>query len=259
MHLPAARAIAPHLELVPESGSTNADLVARASREALPHFSVLATTNQTAGRGRLGRTWTAPAGTTIAVSVFFAGGPDSPAFATRMAWLPLAAGLAMTRAVRSLLPSRPVSLKWPNDVQVDGLKVSGLLGEIVPSGGAVLGAGLNLTMAREQLPVSTATSLTLEGADLVDLVDRALGAYLGELNSVWSAFEGAAFDPDAGLRASVSAVCGTIGRDVRVELPDGTTSFGVAESIDGQGRLVVVDDGGRWPVAAGDVTHLRHR
>jgi BirA family biotin operon repressor/biotin-[acetyl-CoA-carboxylase] ligase len=258
MHVPASREIAPHLELVPQSASTNAELVARASREQLPHFSVLATTHQTAGRGRLGRVWTAPEGTTIAVSVYFAGGPDAPAFPTRMAWLPLAAGLAMTRTVRSLLPLRPVSLKWPNDVQVEGLKVSGILGEIVPTGGAVLGAGLNLTMSREQLPVPTATSLTLEGADPGDLVDRALSAYLGELSAVWSAFEKSGFDPEAGLRASVTAVCGTIGRDVRVELPDGSTSFGVAESIDGEGRLVVDDGSVRRAVAAGDVTHLRH-
>ncbi|MDO7881101.1 biotin--[acetyl-CoA-carboxylase] ligase [Antiquaquibacter soli] len=247
------------VQWLPEIDSTNRELVRLAALGGVEHLTALATTNQTAGRGRLGRTWTAPAGTTIAVSVFIAGGPDAPAFATRMAWLPLAAGLAMTRTVRSLLPGRPVSLKWPNDVQVDGLKVSGILGEIVPAAGAVLGAGLNLTMSREQLPVATATSLTLEGAGPEDLVERAASAYLSELESAWRAFEEAGFDPEAGLRASVSAVCGTIGRDVRVELPDGSELFGVAEAIDAEGRLVVGDESGRRAVAAGDVTHLRHR
>lgn len=259
MHLPLIRAIAPHLELAAESGSTNADLVARASRETLDDFSVLVTTNQTAGRGRLGRTWTAPAGTTIAVSVFLAGRTDDSSFGARMSWLPLAAGLAMTRAVQSLVPAQLVSLKWPNDVQIDGLKVSGLLGEIVPTGGAVMGAGLNLTMTEAELPVPTATSLTLRGADAEDIVDRALAAYLRELAAVWAGFEESGFDAEAGLRASVAAVCGTLGRDVRVELPDGSEWFGTAEAIDGEGRLVVVSGAERRIVAAGDVTHLRHR
>lgn len=240
-----------HVEWVSESASTNAELVRRASLAELADFTVLATTNQTAGRGRLGRSWVSPPGTTIAVSVFLRPGDGMP-------WLSLLAGLAMTRAVRSLIPGQPVALKWPNDVQVDGFKVSGLLGEIVPTGGAVMGAGLNLTMAEDQLPVATATSLTLRGADPTELPDRALAVYLEEFASQWRAFADSSFDPEAGLRAAVTAACGTLGREVRVELPDGSTELGVAESIDALGRLVVGGRGRRLTVAAGDVTHLRH-
>lgn len=240
-----------HVEWVSESASTNAELVRRASLAALDDFTVLVTANQTAGRGRLGRSWVSPPGTTIAVSVFLRAGDGMP-------WLSLLAGLAMTRAVRSLIPGQPVALKWPNDVQVDGLKVSGLLGEIVPTGGAVMGAGLNLTMTEDELPVSTATSLTLRGADPTGLADRALAVYLEEFASQWRSFADSGFDPEAGLRAAVTAACGTLGREVRVELPDGSTELGVAESIDGLGRLVVAGRGGRVTVAAGDVTHLRH-
>lgn len=260
MQLPLSRAVAPELDLVDEIGSTNAELLARAAASALPHFSVLATTNQTAGRGRLGRTWVAPAGTTIAVSVLIA--PDGASM-DQLGWMPLLAGLAMCRAVRGLLPGRDAGLKWPNDVQVDGAKVSGVLAEVVASGAGdarspavVIGAGLNLTMTVDQLPVPTATSLTLEGADGTDLVDRALAAYLGELRGLVDGFVASGFDAEAGLRDAIVAACTTIGRQVRVERPDGDL-FGLASGIDRHGRLVVETDGGAVAVSAGDVTHVR--
>jgi len=250
-----------HVEWVSETGSTNTELVRRASVGNLPQLSALATTNQTAGRGRLGRAWVAPEGTALAVSIFVRASDG-------LGWLPLLAGLAMTRAVRSLLPGELVTLKWPNDVLVGGLKVAGLLGELVPSRGAVMGAGLNLTMTKEQLPVPTATSLTLHGAEPDDLLDRALAAYLAAFEALWGEFERVGFDAnanananagaEAGLRASVSDACGTLGRDVRVELPDGSTAEGIAEAIDEHGRLVVRQTTGHLVVSAGDVTHVRY-
>ncbi len=241
-----------HVEWVTETDSTNTELVRRAAGGTLPDRTVLVTSSQTAGRGRLGRSWVAPTGTTIAVSIYVRATEG-------LAWLPFAAGLAMTRAVRALIPAQPVFLKWPNDVLVDGLKISGLLGEIVPSGGAVMGAGLNLTMSSDQLPVPTATSLTLMGASPEHLAERALAGYLEEFEGVWASFESAGFDAEAGLRASVSAACGTLGREIRVELPGGSTLVGVAESIDAEGRLVVREGDRVHAVAAGDVTHVRLR
>lgn len=246
MTLPLSRAIAPDLELVPEIGSTNAELAARASRGAQPNFAVLVTTDQTAGRGRLGRQWVAPRDTTLAVSVLL------HRDAGDLGWIPLLAGVAMRRAVSGLV-SAPVTLKWPNDVQVSGLKVSGLLAELVP-GGVVVGAGLNLTMTAEQLPTPTATSLTLQGADADGLLDRALAAYLGELRRLF-----AMLDRDApALRTAVAEACDTIGRSVRVELPGGGELLGVARRLDEQGRLVVAADGIEHAIAAGDITHLRY-
>lgn len=256
MHLPLSRAIAPHLHLLDEVGSTNAELVARAASGEAQDFTVVVTTNQTAGRGRLDRVWVAPPGRTIAVSVLLSL-PDLPL--EKVGWMPLLAGLAMTRAVASLVDPPRVSLKWPNDVQVDGLKVSGLLTELLVSPRAVvIGAGLNLTMTAEELPTPAATSLTLVGADATDIVDRALAAYLGELRQLSDAYRGSGFDPEAGLREQVVRVCSTIGQQVRVELPDGSALRGVAEGIDAVGRLLVRDDSGAQPVAAGDVTHLRY-
>jgi len=245
MRLPLSRAIAPHLDLLDETGSTNAVLVERARSATEPEFSVVVTTNQTAGRGRLGRTWVAPPGKTVAVSVLL-----TPTGTDRIGWLPLLAGLAMSRAVGDLVTDHEVTLKWPNDVQVDGLKVSGLLAELVPGAGVVIGAGLNLTMEADELPTPVSTSLTLVGADTEGIVDRALAAYLRHLRDMYDAWAAG-----ADIRAEVSAGCSTIGRRVRVELPGGDDLYGTATGIDAEGRLVI--DGGR-AVAAGDVTHLRY-
>ena len=271
MHLPLSRAVVARLDVLPQTGSTNAELVARASGGTLLDFSVLVTTNQTAGRGRLGRVWVAPPGRTLAVSVFLRTGAASP---DRLGWLPLLAGLAMTRAVSRLVDGHEITLKWPNDVHVDGLKVSGILSELVPSIGVVIGAGLNLTMTADELPTTTATSLSLVGfgenfgATADDaMVDAALSGYLAELSSICSTFAAAGFDAEkTGLRAGVTAACGTIGRNVRVDLPSnnrlpgGDQLFGRATGLDESGRLVVAGTSfsGSRAIAAGDVTHLRY-
>ncbi len=264
MHLPLSKAVAARLDVLPHTGSTNAELVALASGGTLAHFSVLVTTDQTAGRGRLGRTWLAPAGKTLAVSVFLATGTVPP---DRLGWLPLLTGLAMTRAVDSLIENHDVSLKWPNDVHVDGLKVSGILAELIPGIGVVAGAGLNLTMTESELPTPTSTSLVLNGwggdAVIADdsMVDAALSAYLVELDALYSSLAAAGFGAGAsGLRAQVDAACSTIGRSVRVDLPDGGELFGTATGIDESGRLMLSGTSfeGVRAIAAGDVTHLRY-
>ncbi len=243
-----------HVEWLPQVDSTNAELARRAVRGHLDDFTVLVTDDQVAGRGRQGRVWTAPPGATIAVSIFLRPGAGT-------AWLSLLAGLAMTRAVRGLIPdgAARTELKWPNDVLVDGRKVSGLLGELAGDG-AIMGAGLNVRMTADQLPVPAATSLVLAGADdAEDLPSRALDAYLTEFERAWRSFERSLFDVDAGLHSAVSAVCGTLGREVRVELPGGVVREGLAVAVDRSGRLVVRDGSDEFAVAAGDVTHVRLR
>ena len=263
MQLPLSFALASRLVLLPAVGSTNDELVAKASAE--PEFSVIATTNQTAGRGRLGRVWLSPAGKTLAVSVLLRPRlPDGqPVPTERFGWLPLLAGTAMARAVDSILTGHRVSLKWPNDVQVDGLKVSGLLAEFVPPDAVVVGAGLNLEMTADELPTPTSTSLRLNGASAAGdaLVDLALSAYLCNLRSLYEAFLAGGADATAsGLLGEVTRACSTIGQDVRVQLPGGDDLLGTAEGLDGSGRLIVRRRSDRQlqSVAAGDVTHLRY-
>ena len=263
MELPLSRAIASSLVLLPEAGSTNDELRARA--DDLPDLAVIVTDNQTAGRGRLGREWIAPAGKCLAISVLLrprlpAGEPLEPA---NFGWLPLIAGVAMARALRPLVPGR-VGLKWPNDVQVDGRKVSGLLAELLVTRDAVvLGAGVNLSLTEAELPVPTATSLTLSAATLTGdaLADAVLSGYLAALRELYSDFVRLGADVEAsGIQQLVSDYCTTLGQEVRVQLPGGNDLVGIATEIDRAGRLVVrsLADGSVTAVAAGDVTHLRY-
>jgi BirA family biotin operon repressor/biotin-[acetyl-CoA-carboxylase] ligase len=253
MELPGATALASRLEVLAEAGSTNTELVARAAA-GWPDRSVLVTDHQTAGRGRQGRAWTAPPGTSLAVSVLVR--PAIPA--ERYGWLSLLAGAAMASAVRSL--GGNARLKWPNDVLLERRKLCGILAEALPDGGgAVLGAGLNHRLTAEQLPVPTATSLLLEG--LPTDPDDAVAAYLTALWALLDPFTAAGGDPErSGLQAAVERACSTIGARVRVVLPGGGAAVGTATGLDGDGRLVVLRDGirGSLAVAAGDVEHLRY-
>lgn len=256
--LPLSRALAPALEWRAACSSTNTELVARAA--ALPDLAVLATDTQTAGRGRLDRVWSTPPGSALAASVFLRhdGAPDPQ----RLGWLPLVAGVAMTRAARTLGVA-DARLKWPNDVLVEAGpapgKLSGLLTELT-SHGVVVGAGLNLTAQRDELPVPTATSLALQGlAAEQTSVDRALAAYLDQLLPLIARWRS---EPDpAALRALVEPELATLGRAVRVDRPGAAVLVGTASGLDGDGRLLVRPADTTEPtvaIAAGDVTHLRY-
>ena len=269
MEFPRSASLAARLEILDECGSTNTELVGRASSsygDEWPDFSVLATLNQTQGRGRLGRVWIAPPGRAIAISVLLR--PRLPAGEPlgleNYGWIPLIAGVAMTKAVSALLPDHSVTLKWPNDVQVDGRKVSGLLAELLPSQDAVvMGAGLNLSFEQGELPTPTSTSLTLNGLAIAgpELADVALAGFLAELRPLYTEFLRLGADPEAsGIAEAVADVCSTVGQQVKVQLPGGDVLVGTATDIDRTGRLVVTrsTDGRVLAVAAGDVTHLRY-
>jgi len=269
MQLPLSAAVAARLEILDECGSTNTELVGRASgadAESWPDFSVIVTGSQTAGRGRLGRVWLAPPGQTLAISVLLR--PHLPAGEPldidHYGWLPLIAGIAMTKAVAPLVPTHSVRLKWPNDVQIDGRKVSGLLAELLPSGLAVvMGAGLNLTIPENALPTPTSTSLALNdpiGPD-ADLADRVLAGYLTEFGRLYADFLRFGANPESsGIGEQLRDLCSTLGSQVRVQLPGGDELLGTAIGIDNSGRLSVKrsSDGRVASVAAGDVTHLRY-
>lgn len=266
--LESSRREVPQLLWRDSAGSTNTELVRLAADPDLPAFTTLVTTDQTAGRGRLDRVWIAPAGTGLAASVLVRAETPSgrPVEAEGLGWLSLAAGVAMCDAVKAVLPpDSGVGIKWPNDVHVDGRKVCGILSELVPQSATspgvavVVGAGLNVTMSSEQLPVRTATSLRLAGADGAELFDRVLAAYLHALRSLVTALWQSDGDAErSGLRAAVAARCTTLGREVRAELPGGADQLGHAVGIDRFGRLEVRDDAGQVrAVAAGDIIHLR--
>ena len=159
------------------------------------------------------------------------------------------------------VPSHTVTLKWPNDVLIDGYKVSGILSELLPTAdGLVIGAGLNVSLDEHDLPTLTSTSLSLVTGDNPD-PDAVLAGYLTELSTLYRAFVAAAGDPVAsGLFTTVTELCGTLGAQVRVELPGGDDLVGTATALDPSGRLIVRDQANDelQAVAAGDVTHLRY-
>jgi BirA family biotin operon repressor/biotin-[acetyl-CoA-carboxylase] ligase len=280
MEFPLSREVVSRFEYLAEAGSTNDVLVAHASgtdAAAWPDLSVVVTDNQTRGRGRLGRTWLAPTGKSLAISVLLRPrSGDAPLSASHYGWFPLLAGAAMTRAVREVveasLADRPVepgeespehfvTLKWPNDVLIDGYKVSGILSELLPDAhGLVIGAGLNVSLDEHDLPTLTSTSLQLVTGTVPD-PDAVLARYLTELRDLTRDFLAADADPvRSGLLQAVTELCGTLGSPVRVELPGGDDLVGTAVALDADGRLIVEDqaNGELQAVAAGDVTHLRY-
>lgn len=237
-------------EYVEQTGSTNTDLVAAASSAPAeyPNFSVLVAGSQTAGRGRSGRVWVSPPGKSLAISVLVK--PVGWSL-EQFGWLPLLAGVAMRRAVQATLPGKSVGLKWPNDVQVEGRKISGILSELMPgASGVVIGAGINLTLEKDELPIEAATSLLIEGAETT--ADQFLHAYLTELAQLLKNFDGVA--------ETVRRECTTIGLNVRAIFPDQTEVVGLATEIDDTGRLLISVPGQLEPtaVSAADIQHLRH-
>ncbi|HEY1822787.1 MAG TPA: biotin--[acetyl-CoA-carboxylase] ligase [Trebonia sp.] len=278
------------IDVVASTGSTNADLLARAiDLPHLPEGQVLVAEEQTAGRGRLGRTWTSVPGASLTFSLLLRPAAVPPG---RRGWLPLLAGVAVATAVREVtsgvggavdggadgsvggavdgggadgglgVGGVGAALKWPNDVLVGERKLAGILAEQAPDGSAVvIGTGINVDTPAEALPVSPvglpATSLLVEGASVSR--ETLLLEVLRQFERRYAAFR---LDPDparTGLLAEYRALCATIGRAVRVELPDGRVVAGTATGIDVDGRLLVTESSAATPtpISAGDVVHVR--
>jgi BirA family biotin operon repressor/biotin-[acetyl-CoA-carboxylase] ligase len=242
-------------EVVAESPSTNADVTRRFRDGERPGLALVAE-HQTAGRGRLDRSWVTPARSAVTVSFLLdpAGVPVA-----RWPWLPLLAGVAVAEAVRRSAPgvAAGVALKWPNDVLCRDRKLAGVLLERVEAAGraaAVVGIGLNVSQAPEELPVPEATSLAAVGAT----VDRTALLLLlaDELAARAEAWTGAGGQPEE-VRASYLRLCSTVGRTVRVLLPGQESVEGEAVDVDPDGRLVLRTATGERRVGAGDVVHVR--
>ncbi|MGW6099750.1 biotin--[acetyl-CoA-carboxylase] ligase [Streptomyces sp. NPDC055157] len=244
------------LDVVNVTGSTNTDLAARAAE--LTEGTVLVAEEQTAGRGRLDRTWTAPARSGLFFSVYLT--PDDDVPVHRWGWLPLLAGVATATGL-ARAAGVDTSLKWPNDllVTVEGeeRKAGGILAERAGDG-VVIGIGLNVTLRATELPAPTAASLALAGAVSTDR-ETLLRGVLRSLDHWYVEWRAAGGDAaQSGLQTAYAAGCATLGRTVRAQLPGDRSLVGEAVAIDGDGRLIVsTADGLQEPVSAGDIVHLR--
>ena len=257
------------IDFVEKTGSTNTDLMQATN---VADGTVLLADEQLSGKGRLGRTWTAPAGSQVIFSVLLL--PES---LEQLGTLPLAAGLAVTDSIEGTV------LKWPNDVHIDGNKLCGILAEAGPVGQAfkaapkteltkvevgkaevnkaevnkavgaaapsarvVVGMGINVTLTREDLPIEKATSLALEGRD-TDRTELAI-TVLKNLRRRIAQWE----NQDPQLLRDYRAVCSSLGQEVRLETPSGDVT-GHVDEIGEDGRIMVAGE----YYSAGDVTHLR--
>ena len=280
------------VRVVAQTGSTNADLLA-AARGGAAAGAVLVAEEQTAGRGRLDRSWQSQPGAALTFSVLLRPAAVPPA---NRGWLPLLSGVAAASALRAET-GVDARLKWPNDVlaglggqddsapddrgprvpgggegandraPVDG-KLAGILAEQAADA-VVVGIGLNVTSTRDELPSERATSLWLAGAAAPDR-QSILVAILSHLEHWYLRWAEGPLPGDAtasGLREEYLRWCATVGRDVRVELPGAGILTGRAIDVDSVGRLVVravqagsasgPGDGRLHPVSAGDVVHVR--
>lgn len=245
--------------MVGSTGSTNADLAARARAGAAEGTALIAG-EQTAGRGRLGRIWESPPGSSVSVSLLLRPMVTAPEGAS---WLPLLAALGVRAGIEAAT-GVPVALKWPNDVVVIAGprpgKVCGLLVESVGDAdrpAVVVGFGINTRMTDSQLPVPEATSLSLAAGVPPDAAALAVTC-LSEVAARYGRWSQAAGDAErSGLVQEYRQHCVTLGREVVVHLPDGTDLTGPATGIDQRGHLLVATDDGPRTIAAGDVVHVR--
>jgi BirA family transcriptional regulator, biotin operon repressor / biotin---[acetyl-CoA-carboxylase] ligase len=218
-----------------------------------PNGTVITADEQTAGRGRQGRTWTAAPGSALLFSAIVR------PLDKRHPLLPLAVPLAVCETAESLRPGIECKVKWPNDVHLEGRKLAGILIEARPQEEwAVLGIGLNLTIAEDEFPEELRDRATSLFAD-----SRAVrNVRQADIRNSAAIADEARVALSEALERWVEADTGTIlaawrerdtllGREVSWE-----RGSGVAEGIDERGYLLVrVADGERVALGAGDV-HL---
>jgi BirA family biotin operon repressor/biotin-[acetyl-CoA-carboxylase] ligase len=270
------------VEVEDRTGSTNADLLVRALSGA-PEGVVLAAEEQSAGRGRMGRTWVSPPRAALTFSLLVRPAAVPPA---RRGWLPLLTGVAVASAVTAVSGVQ-TRLKWPNDVLAGSAKLGGILAEAVGDA-VVVGIGLNVSAEPGELPppapgalaatslriaASPAHGIAAQGIAAQEIAGQGIAgqeiaapereplfiAILAAFERWYQAWRRVGGDPErCGLRAGYTQLSGTIGRRIRVELPGGQLLSGLAVGVDPDGRLLVRSSSGTVvPVAAGDVVHLR--
>ncbi|MBI5834470.1 MAG: biotin--[acetyl-CoA-carboxylase] ligase [Armatimonadetes bacterium] len=233
-----------------EVTSTN-DLARDHARRGESEGSVVVARYQTAGRGRRGRCWEAPSGTSLLASYVL----RPPAYLAHSAWITLASGVAAARAAGSV-SGRPVRLKWPNDVLLDGKKVGGILTEVHAGNGgnaAIVGVGINVAQQADDFPpelLPLATSLSL-GAGHAVALDDVLAALNRELEEIYTGLVRGGHDV---VQRAWRQLDDTLGRQVHVESAHEVFD-GQATDLDDQGALwVQLEDGEARRVVAADVS-----
>lgn len=240
------------VETVVQTGSTNSDLLGRVRAEAPPRPILRAALEQTAGRGRHGRTWFAAPGSALLFSLAIPLETSRPIDGA----VSLACGLA---AAEALAPRAAVKLKWPNDLFLDGRKLGGVLCELALDGAGrrtlVAGIGINLTLAPEVRASIGQPAASLDEVipldELVSMREALIGRIAGSVVALVKEFDCHGFAP---LRARFLARFALLGREVELVEAKRLIAGGVAVDIDDSGRLLVRTDMGTRAFAGGEVS-----
>jgi BirA family biotin operon repressor/biotin-[acetyl-CoA-carboxylase] ligase len=236
------------VEVVPETGSTNADLLARAA--TLPDPLLLIAEHQSAGRGRAGRSWLSAPGHSLTFSLAwrFEGGLHA------LSGLPLAVGTALAETLGRL--GQPVQLKWPNDLLKDGDKLAGILVETQAAAGAngatwaVVGIGLNLAMPDELEARIGRAAAAVPWLARMDR-DELMAAVLDGLAQALREFAAKGF---AAFSARWNMLHAYRGQPVTIVDRGDVLHEGLAAGVDDAGRLLLDTAQGRMAIVAGDVS-----
>jgi BirA family transcriptional regulator, biotin operon repressor / biotin---[acetyl-CoA-carboxylase] ligase len=228
--------------------STN-DEVVDLWRAGTDQVVVLAANEQVAGRGRLERAWSSPAGTCVAMSVTIPLEVVSDSN-VEVSAVPLYVGLCVQRALEQV--GFLAGIKWPNDIVVfeaDGtmLKLGGILVQL-QDGVLVIGIGLNVSLTPSELPIPTATSLNLLGFFVTR--EELIARIIAELSGI-------SYGVSHAWITEYRKQCVTIGQHVKVTQVAGSTLEGIASDVDAYGQLIVESHAEQISVSIGDVEHVR--
>jgi BirA family biotin operon repressor/biotin-[acetyl-CoA-carboxylase] ligase len=230
------------VSVVDVTASTQSDLSELVNASVAKPGEVIAAEFQSAGRGRLDRTFEAPAQSALLFSFYLTSDRERE----NWSFISFLAAIALHDVISKAVEEE-TSLKWPNDILIGDKKVAGLLAE-QSKDGVIIGIGLNVSMNSQELPVPTATSLALAGSTNLDR-NLLLASFLNQFEKLKSQWE-------SGLDFVVryQEISSTIGRKVRVDVLGRQPVEGIAISISAKGALIL--DGG-FEVNVGDVVHLR--
>jgi BirA family transcriptional regulator, biotin operon repressor / biotin---[acetyl-CoA-carboxylase] ligase len=245
-----AAALGRRFELHESIGSTN-DRARELARDGAPHGTLVVAEEQAHGRGRHGRAWHSPRGQGVWASVLLL--PRRPV--AEHPQVPLLAGLAVADALRSEAGAAEVRLRWPNDVDLAGRKVAGILCESA-AGTAVI-AGIGINVERGAVPPELADSATsLAGEGLCVAREALLAALLGRLEERLGTWEAGGFEA---LRGEYLELLSPAGREVRLTGAGGGRAEvrGVFDTVDARGALVLRTERGVEAFHAGQVERVR--
>jgi BirA family biotin operon repressor/biotin-[acetyl-CoA-carboxylase] ligase len=259
------RSLGRRIELHERLDSTNREAVGL-GQAGVEHGTLVLADAQTAGRGRLARTWFSPPGVNIYGSLVIRMPIEAQHLAAWLSWLPLMAALGTAEGIQTVASVR-VLVKWPNDLLLGESKVGGILCESGAGAGnsfQVIGIGINVNGTPEDFPEELrrhATSIRHESGRIVDR-NRLIAQVLQELESCLDEFLKRGRER---IALAYRQRCTTIGRTVKALLADGEECVGVAHAIDEDGSLMLIQPSIKGSQAApavrqlhaADIVHLR--